>query len=83
MQDIIAQIEQISGKEDFLSFLDQLIFDYRNNTQEWENTKIDLYLEAMQTWIEDYSSSEFNDIDWDKISYSTIAKILYMGKIYE
>lgn len=83
MHDIISQIEQISDKEEFLSFLEKLILDYRENSQEWENTTIDLYLEAMQMWIEDYSAAETNDIDWNNINYSTMAKILYMGKIYE
>lgn len=83
MNDIINQIEEISDKEAFLSFLEALIFDYRKHPKEWENTTIDLYLEAMMSWIEDYSSSEFNDIDWKDINYSTMAKILYMGKLYE
>lgn len=79
----IEEIEEISSKETFLTFLDKLISDFHKNLSEWENRSVDLYLEAMKSWIEDFSSSEFNDIDWNHIDYSTMAKILYMGKIYE
>ena len=77
------QIEKISDKESFLAFLNELIFDFRKNPKEWENSTIDLYLEAMLSWVEDYSSCEYNHIDWNHIDYSAIAMILYMGKIYE
>lgn len=83
MSDYIEQIKGISNKEAFLEFLYKLVLDFRNNSNEWENQSIDLYLEAMLSWIEDFSSSECNDIDWNTINYSTMAKILYMGKIYE
>ena len=34
-------------------------------------------------WIDDSSKCPNNDMDWESIDYSIIAKILYMGKIYE
>ena len=83
MENIIEQIEKISDKKSFLLFLEKLITDYRENNSEWENQSVDEYLDAMVSWIDDYSTSEFNDIDWESIDYSTMAKILYMGKIYE
>ena len=83
MQTIEKRIEQITDKEDFLTFLNELIFDNRNHPKEWENSTVDLYLEAMLSWIEDYSVSAFNDVDWNNINYAVLAKILYMGKLYE
>ncbi len=83
MNNLKEQIEKISDKESFLAFLNELIFDFRKNPKEWENSTIDLYLEAMLSWIEDYSSCEYNHIDWNHMDYSAIAMILYMGKIYE
>lgn len=76
-------IEEISDKKAFLVFLSELNNNFLTNSEEWENRTIDEYLKAMQSWIEDYSSSEFNDIDWGKVDYSLLARILYMGKIYE
>lgn len=75
MDDITKIIERISGKEDFLSFIQRLVVDYRENPQKWENKSVDEYLQAMVSWIEDFSSSEFNDIDWNKIDYITLAKV--------
>ena len=60
-----------------------LINDYRENSQEWERDSIDEYLDAMIAWVNDFSKCQYNDIDWNKIDYSVIARILYMGKIYE
>ena len=68
MSDYIEQIKGISNKEAFLEFLYKLVLDFRNNSNEWENQSIDLYLEAMLSWIEDFSSSECNDIDWNTIN---------------
>ncbi len=83
MDDIAAKIEEISCKEDFLSFLAQLTADFRASPQEWENRTVDQYLEAVQSWVEDFSTSEYNDIDWSRVEYSIMARILYMGKLYE
>lgn len=80
---VFNYIEKVSDKKSFLVFMKKLVEDYKEHTLEWENTSIAEYLEAMISWIEDYSSSEFNDIDWDNVDYVTMAKILYMGKIYE
>ncbi len=83
VDDIAAKIEKISCKEDFLSFLAQLAADFRASPQEWESRTVDQYLEAVQSWVEDFSTSEYNDIDWSRVEYSIMARILYMGKLYE
>ena len=83
MDCISKRIEEISSKKAFLAFLDELNSSFLKNSEEWENRTKDEFLNAMQSWIEDYSSSEFNDIDWGKVDYSLLARILYMGKIYE
>lgn len=83
MDCISKRIEEISDKKAFLAFLSELNSSFLTNSEEWENRTINEFLDAMQSWIEDYSSSEFNDIDWGKVDYSLLARILYMGKIYE
>ena len=50
-----------------MAFLDELNSSFLKNSEEWENRTIDEFLNAMQSWIEDYSSSEFNDIDWGRL----------------
>lgn len=83
MESISKRIGEISDKKAFLAFLDELNNSSLTNSEEWENRTIDEFLNAIQSWIEDFSSSEFNDIDWGKVDYSLLARILYMGKIYE
>ena len=83
MENIHKQIEKIKSKNDFLTFLNQLSKDFRENSDEWENKTAGEYIDAMASWVEDYSVSPSNDIDWDTSDYKTLAKILYMGKIYE
>lgn len=83
MDCISKRIEKIADKKAFLVFLDELNSSFLTNSEEWENRTIGEFLNAMQSWIEDYSSSEFNDIDWGQVDYSLLARILYMGKIYE
>lgn len=83
MDSIKKQIENVNSKKAFADFLRRLISDYNENPQEWEATTVGEYLDSMLSWIEDYSACEANDIDWDNPDYSTFAKILYMGKLYE
>lgn len=86
--DLNGQIDRllegkIDSKETFLSFLGALEEDYRKNPAGWDNTTIAEYLDAMKSWIEDFSDCQWNDIDWDHLDYAVMARILYMGKIYE
>lgn len=76
-------IEKITDKDSFVQFLNLLSRDYATNQSEWENKSIIEFIEAMSSWTEDFSASPANDIDWEKADYRTMAKILYMGKLYE
>lgn len=82
MKKPIEQIENINNLDDFLSFLVKLAMNAKEKPDEWENKTITDYLGQMASWMDDASIS--NDIiDWDNVDYKTLAKILYMGKIYE
>ena len=83
MNDWDKCIDGVTDKESLLHFMKMLINDCRENSQEWERDSIDEYLDAMIAWVNDFSKCQYNDIDWNKIDYSVIARILYMGKIYE
>ena len=83
MNDWDKYIDSVTDKESLLHFMKMLINDYRKNPQEWEHDSIDEYLDAMMAWVHDFSKCKYNDIDWNNIDYSAIARILYSGKIYE
>ena len=82
MKKPIEQIENINDLDDFLSFLVKLAMNAKEKPDEWENKTITDYLGQMASWMDDASIS--NDIfDWDNVDYKTLAKILYMGIIFE
>lgn len=80
---MIEKISSISSKEEFIKYLQDLATDYTDNKDEWENKTIPDYLEQIASWIEDYADSPANDIEWEKIDFKVLARLLYMGKIYE
>ena len=80
---VFAKMETVTDKNSFIEFLNLLEKDNAVNSPEWENKTIREFLQAMSSWIEDFSESDYNDIDWETPDYKTMAKILYMGKLYE
>ncbi len=79
----ISDINKISSKTDFISFLGGLAENFRDRPNEWQTLTVDGFLEACASWIMDFSGCPQNDINWDCIDYKTLAKILFMGKYYE
>ncbi|MBS4785970.1 MAG: hypothetical protein KH009_07655 [Clostridiales bacterium] len=77
------EIRTIAAKEDFVRFLRRLSMDALLHPEEWENRTVPEYLEQVASWIEDFSESPANDIDWDNMEFRTLARMLYMGKLYE
>ncbi len=77
------EIRTIAAKEDFVRFLRRLSMDALLHPEEWENRTVPEYLEQVANWIEDFSESPANDIDWDNMEFRTLARMLYMGKLYE
>lgn len=70
-------------KEDFIEFLNLLATDFDEYKEEWVNLSIPDYLERIAGWIEDFSQSPANHINWDKVDFKILAIIFYMGRIYE
>ena len=82
MKNPIEQIEHIADRGGFVEFLFALSRNAKNHPEEWSNRTVADYLEQMASWIEDaYPSNGI--VDWESVDYQVLAKILYMGKIYE
>lgn len=77
------QINRIKNKEDFIQFIKDLSSDYKEHSEQWANTTISDFLLQAASWIGDYSVCPVNDITWEKVDFQILAKILYMGKLYE
>ena len=82
MNDIVNQIERVSDKDGFLRIVRLLSEESRSKKQP-ANMPIDEYLESVASWVEDFSTSPRNDIDWESVDYRLILRMLYMGSIYE
>ena len=76
------QIANVYDKDSFIKYLNLLAKDSEENPQEWENTTVSQYLQSIASWIEDWSSRHGNE-EFEKLDYNEMAKLLYMGKIYE
>ena len=80
---MVEQIESISNKEQLIKVIYELAEDAKEKTFEWENTTISEYLESIAGWIEDTDENSLYPVEWDKKDLKLLAKMLYMGKIYE
>lgn len=76
-------INLIDTKEDFILFIELLQKDFTINNKDWKNKNINEYLSSLVSWVEDFSNCPQNDVDWSKVEWKVIARIFYMGKIYE
>ncbi|MCS6863482.1 MAG: hypothetical protein NZS48_00195 [Gemmata sp.] len=85
--------EQIHGlrqraisKQDFLELLSLLREDFRVNSNQWENTTLESYLEAMEAWaaqMEQYYASRGVSVDPDRPGWRVFVDILLAARVYE
>jgi hypothetical protein len=79
---IIDQIGNVNDRDTFIEFLNLLAKDFEEKPQEWENATVPQYLQSIAGWIEDSGDRNGNG-EYDKLNYQELAKIFYVGKIYE
>lgn len=79
------QIEKIDSKEGLADFVAALLQDLENNPDEWENSTLKNYLDAMESWIRSMDSYYKNTGQAIPVapSWRTLADILYASKSYE
>jgi hypothetical protein len=85
MKDIFNKIETLDTKEDFISFLDLLVQDLRNNPSAWENKSLESYLEAVASWTADMEGYyQNNNLPIPQnVNWKVFANILIAAKMYE
>lgn len=72
-----ALLDSISSREDFMQFLEMLIADRSDSTDEWENISLEHFLEAMHAWAK--GSQALNEPP----RWRDFAQLLLAGKRYE
>jgi hypothetical protein len=78
-------ITTIQSREAFILFTKQLAADFNTHPQDWENSSVDRFLEAIGGWVESmdgYYRLQGIDIPPD-LDWTMIARILLAAKSYE
>ena len=85
MIDCIKKINEISSKEDFITFVELLVSDLKSNPDEWENKSLRSYLEAIASWTEDMEGFyQNNNLEVPRnVNWKVFANILMAAKMYE
>ncbi len=85
MNELVAKIDSLNTKEDFIEFVELLVLDLNRNPGDWENKSLESYLEAIASWTQDMEGYFHNnnlplpkDINW-----KIFANILIAAKMYE
>lgn len=77
---------EVTDKRSFSEFAGLLLKDFRANSQEWENNRLELFLEAIQAYTEDLDGFYQNNhpkVDPELPTWSTFADILRGAVVYE
>jgi len=72
----------VKDKNDFVQFLKLLLDDLVNKPEEWENIKLDHYIESMAAYLES-SSEELLNNDNSISAWRLFAEIMVAASIYE
>jgi hypothetical protein len=78
VSDILGTGFQASDREGCLSVIDALARDFESHGDEWENSTIPTYLDAIRAWLADSDLSVVGPDAW-----STLANALRAGRVYE
>jgi hypothetical protein len=83
--DLDDQVEEIETKEDFANFLHAFRETLLRQPDEWENSTLERFLDAMEAWVHSMDRYAFNsgDVDVLRPSWKTFAKILSAASVYE
>lgn len=76
-----SNVYEVNNRDDLVKFIGKLVCDLKYNSETWENTSIENYLEAMQSWLDDIESLEKNTNTSN--AWELVAMILLASKMYE
>lgn len=78
--DLFEKCNNVDSKNELIEFIKALRHDLQVNPDEWENLSLAIFLEAMESWMEDTIDMGYLP---DQPTWKSLAAILCMGKIYE
>ncbi len=75
----------VRSREDLVDFIRELVRDYHENREHWENATLDQYVAALAAWAEDmdgYFRNRGEPVPQSP-SWNTIAMMLLAARQYE
>ena len=76
-------VENIKTKDDLVLFLQLLLEDLKENTDEWENVTLADYLEALAAWLHDSDGLYQKQEEKLRPSWKMMGEIFLAAKYYE
>ncbi|SFS76796.1 hypothetical protein [Paenibacillus sp. BC26] len=78
-------VSKVNSKEDLIKLISALRSNLATHSEEWENSTLESYFEAMEAWMDDMDRYYINTNQKvpDKPTWKVFAEILYAAKIYE
>ena len=81
----VEQVKSIETRDDFVVFLQQLLRDWRQHPEHWENASLEAYLEAIGAWVQDmegYYRNRGKPMPKDP-TWRSLGEILLAARVYE
>ncbi len=73
--------DDVTDKESFIAFVSELTISLKSDSDEVQNITLESYLESITAWIQD---SDYDpNVKTQKQFWTEVAKLLYVGKVYE
>ncbi|NGZ75269.1 DUF7660 family protein [Saccharibacillus alkalitolerans] len=88
---IYEELEKVTGREGFVSFVHRLAGDLENNSDKWANVTLKDYLLSIASWVEDGAPereekerrvpeaafSSGRDVEWERLAFLLFAASRY------
>jgi hypothetical protein len=83
--DMSPEPKNVNSRAEFLHFVEALRTDLKQNPEGWENSTLDLYLDAIAAWVRAYENyyTNTNQPVPTNISWRFFADVLTAARIYE
>lgn len=79
------QLKHIETRDDFVVFMQNLLRDWRQHPEQWENVTLEAYLEAIAAWVQDMDGYYCNRGEPlpKHLTWRNVGEILLAGRVYE
>ena len=79
------QVKSVETRDDFVVFMQNLLRDWRQHPERWENASLEAYLEAIAAWVQDmdgYHCTRGEPMP-AHLTWKNLCEILLAARIYE